>query len=155
MSKHPQTLLEAVRYFSDERAAWLCVVNRRWPDGAVTCPRCGSPKVRLIESRMIWRCNDCKRQFSVKIGTIFEDSPIPFSKWLPCMWLIANAKNGVSSCEVAQSLGVTQKTAWLMLHRVRLAWTLTDAERFDRTLSQVVGEPLAYSELTGKDLVLA
>ena len=71
------------------------------------------------------------------------------------MWLIANAKNGVSSCEVAQSLGVTQKTAWLMLHRVRLAWTLTDAERFDRTLSQVVGEPLAYSELTGKDLVLA
>ncbi len=120
--KQPKTLLEAVRYFSNERNAWLCVVNRRWPDGAVTCPRCGSGKVRLIESRMIWRCNGCSRQFSVRIGTIFEDSPIPFAKWLPAMWLITNAKNGVSSCELARSLGVTQKTAWFMLHRIRLAY---------------------------------
>jgi transposase-like protein len=118
----PTTLLEAVRYFADERAAWQCVVNRRWPDGNVVCPRCQSDKVHLIESRMIWRCNGCSRQFSAKIGTIFEESPIPFSKWLPAMWLIANNKNGISSCELARALGVTQKTAWFMLHRIRLAF---------------------------------
>lgn len=118
----PATLLEAVRVFGDERAAWLCVVNRRWPDGVITCPRCGSGKVRLIESRMKWTCNGCARQFSAKIGTIFEESPLPFSKWLPAMWLIANAKNGISSCELSRGLGVTQKTAWFMLHRIRLAF---------------------------------
>ena len=118
----PQTLIEAVVYFSNERDAWRCMVNRRWADGCVTCPRCQSEKVKLIESRMIWRCNGCSRQFSVKIGTIFEDSPIGFSKWLPAMWLIVNAKNGISSCELARSLGVTQKTAWFMLHRLRLAF---------------------------------
>lgn len=120
--KNPQTLLEAVVYFSNERAAWLCMVNRRWADGAVTCPRCQSEKVKLIETRMIWQCNGCSRQFSVKVGTIFEGSNISFSKWLPAMWLICNAKNGVSSCELARSLGVTQKTAWFMLHRLRLAF---------------------------------
>jgi len=71
---------------------------------------------------MVWRCNGCRKQFSVKNGTIFEESPLPFSKWLPAMWLISNAKNGVSSCEVARALGVTQKTAWFMLHRIRLAF---------------------------------
>jgi len=127
--KAPQTLLEAVAYFADERAAWTCVVNRRWPDGKATCPRCDSEKVRIIESRMIWRCNGCGRQFSAKIGTIFEDSPIPFSKWLPAIWLITNAKNGISSCELARALGVTQKTAWFMLHRVRLAFTSGTIEK--------------------------
>lgn len=118
--KAPQTLLEAVTYFADERKAWEYFVARRWPD-AVTCPRCGSGKVHLIESRMVWRCNGCTRQFSVKVGTIFEDSPIKLSKWLPAMWLIGSAKNGISSCELARALGVTQKTAWFMLHRIRLA----------------------------------
>jgi transposase-like protein len=124
--KAPQTLLEAVRFFSDERHAWISVINRRWPTGVISCPRCDSIKVRLIESRMTWRCNGCSRQFSVKIGTIFEDSPLPFSKWLPAMWLIANAKNGISSCELSRSLGVTQKTAWLMLDRLKLAAIKTD-----------------------------
>ena len=127
--KNPETLLEAVRYFANERDAWTCVVNRRWPDGIVICPRCGSSKVRLVESRMIWNCKDCVRQFSAKIETIFEESPLPFSKWLPAMWLIANAKNGVSSCEVARALGVTQKTAWFMLHRIRLAFDAGTIEK--------------------------
>jgi transposase-like protein len=70
---------------------------------------------------MLWNCNGCRRQFSAKIGTIFEDSPIKFSKWLPAMWLIVNCKNGISSCELARDLKVTQKTAWFMLHRIRLA----------------------------------
>ena len=117
----PQTLLEAVAYFADERSAWACVVNRRWANGA-TCPRCASAKVHFIETRLKWRCNDCKQQFSAKTGTIFEESPIGFAKWLPAMWLIANAKNGISSCELSRALGVTQKTAWFMLHRVRLAF---------------------------------
>ena len=125
----PETLIEAVRYFADERAAWLCFVNRRWPDGRVTCPRCESDRVRLVESRMIWNCHGCKRQFSVKVGTIFEDSPLKFSKWLPAMWLIPNAKNGVSSCELARALGVTQKTAWFMLHRIRLSMQAETTEK--------------------------
>src|SRR5215469_5758328 len=97
----PETLLEAVRHFANEREAWKCIVNRRWPDGQVTCPRCGCERVHLIETRMFWRCNGCKRQFSAKTGTIFEESPIPFSKWLPAMWMVANCKNGISSCEMA------------------------------------------------------
>ncbi|MHB8638164.1 MAG: IS1595 family transposase [Fimbriimonadaceae bacterium] len=120
VEKMPRSLIEAVSYFADERKAWKCFVHRRWPT-AVSCPRCGSVKVHLIETRMVWRCNGCTRQFSVKVGTIFEDSAIGFAKWLPAMWLICNAKNGVSSCELARSLGVTQKTAWHMLHRIRLA----------------------------------
>jgi transposase-like protein len=125
----PKTLIEAVAYFADERAAWTCVVNRRWPDGVVTCPRCQSDKVRLVESRMIWNCRGCKRQFSVKVGTIFEDSPLPFSKWLPAMWMICGAKNGVSSYELHRALGVTQKTAWFMLHRIRHAMQSGTIER--------------------------
>lgn len=116
----PKTLLEVVNYFSDERRAFEWLLNERWPSG-VACPRCKSDKVHFIETRMMWRCNGCKRQFSIKVGTIFEDSPIKLSKWLPAMWLIANCKNGISSYELARDLGVTQKTAWFMLHRIRLA----------------------------------
>jgi transposase-like protein len=107
---------------------------------------------------MVWNCKGCKRQFSAKIGTIFEESPLPFSKWLPAMWLIANAKNGISSCEVARALGVTQKTAWFMLHRIRLAFESGSIEKLSghvRALSQVVGKRVTYRELTGKELVLA
>jgi transposase-like protein len=119
-NRQPQTLLEVVTHFRDERTAFEYMRDRRWPNG-VACPRCGSDKVHFIDSRLIWRCNGCKRQFSVKVGTIFEDSPISFTKWLPAMWLIANAKNGISSYELHRALGVTQKTAWFMLHRIRLS----------------------------------
>lgn len=120
MERTPQTLLEVITLFSDEKRAFDYFRNRRWANG-VTCPRCQSAKVHLIESRMIWRCNGCRKQFSVKVGTIFEDSPIKLGKWLPAMWMIANDKNGISSYELHRGLGVTQKTAWFMLHRIRLA----------------------------------
>jgi transposase-like protein len=116
----PATLVEAIRYFSDPDVCLSFLSNLRWPDG-VTCPRCGSDKHSFLSTRRIWKCLACKRQFSVKVGTIFEDSPIALDKWLAALWMIVNAKNGVSSYEVARSLGVTQKTAWFMLHRIRLA----------------------------------
>lgn len=119
-NREPTTLLEVVTYFSDEKRALDHFVSKRWPNG-VACPRCGCLEPHYIATRMIWRCNGCKQQFSAKVGTIFEDSPIKLSKWLPAMWLIANCKNGISSYELARGLKVTQKTAWFMLHRIRLA----------------------------------
>lgn len=118
----PTTLLEAVAYFSDPDRAFEYAVKLRWPHG-VACPRmgCGSASVQFIKTRKLWRCKDCKRQFTVKVGTIFEDSPIPFTKWLPAIWLLANTKNGTSSHELGRALGVTQKTAWFMFHRIRTA----------------------------------
>ncbi|MBM4405034.1 MAG: IS1595 family transposase [Chloroflexi bacterium] len=118
----PKTLLEAIRHFSDPDTCLDYMVKLRWPDG-VTCPSCQSKDVRFISTRRLWECKTkhAKRQFSVKVGTIFEDSPIGLDKWLAAIWMIANAKNGVSSYEIARSLGVTQKTAWFMLHRIRLA----------------------------------
>ncbi len=117
----PQTLSEAIKYFADPDAAFQTIVQLRWPDGNVTCPRCGGDKPNFIRTRYLWTCTHCRKQFSVKIGTIFEDSPLGFDKWLPAIWLIVNAKNGISSYELARALGVTQKTAWFMLHRIRLA----------------------------------
>lgn len=118
----PTTLQEAMQYFSDPHICLEFVSNLRWPDG-VRCPICGSMDVRFIPTRRLWECKDRhdRRQFSVKVGTIFEDSPIGLDKWLAAMWIIANAKNGVSSWEMHRTLGVTQKTAWFMLHRIRLA----------------------------------
>jgi transposase-like protein len=120
----PQTLLEAVTYFADPEVACAFVVNVRddCKDGAI-CPRCGAgPKSTYrMSTRQLWKCRGCKKQFSVKVGTIFEDSPISLSKWLPAMWMIVNDKNGISSYELARALGVTQKTAWFMNHRLRLA----------------------------------
>jgi transposase-like protein len=118
----PQTLHEAIRYFSTGDNALNFMVSLRWPAGVV-CPRCESKEVRFLKSRKIWECSECaeKRQFSVKVGTVMEDSPISLDKWLCAFWLIANAKNGISSYELHRSLGVTQKTAWFMLHRIRLA----------------------------------
>ena len=123
MNTKPQTLLGAVRYFSDPDVCQDFMVSLRWPSGTVACPTCGREDVRYIPTRRIWECKDKhpKRQFSVKVGTIFEDSPIPLDKWLASIWLIANAKNGVSSYEIHRAIGVTQKTAWFMLHRIRLA----------------------------------
>lgn len=100
----------------------------RWPDG-VTCPRCGCSEVSFITTRRIWKCKGCRRQFSIKVGTIFEDSPLSLDKWLAAMWLIMGAKNGISSHEVGRALGVTQKTAWFLMHRIRLAMETKTFER--------------------------
>lgn len=131
-AKQPKTLLEAVTYFSDLDVATEHVAATRWPDGPV-CPKCGvlDKNHYYLKSRRLWKCRACKKQFSVKVGTIFEDSPIPLTKWLPAMWIIANAKNGVSSCEIHRSIGVTQKTAWFMLHRIRLAMQRGSIEKLE------------------------
>ncbi len=115
----PATMLEAVRRFADPQVAHDYFVQIRWPN-AVACPRdCGSVNVAYMAKHRRWYCRDCKGQFTAKVGTVFEDSPIGFDKWLPAMWLIASARNGISSCEIARALHVTQKTAWFMLHRLR------------------------------------
>src|SRR5437870_7933136 len=117
----PETLTGAIRYFGNADKCHEFLSEMRWTRG-IHCPRCNSKNVgELVKSRRIWNCKACKKQFSVKVGTIFEDSPLGLEKWLPATWLIVNAKNGVSSCELARSLGVTQKTGWFMLHRIRLA----------------------------------
>jgi transposase-like protein len=119
----PQNLTDAIRYFSDEDRCIAYMVSRRWPDGIVKCPICGSAKVHYLANQRRWKCgvNHERRQFSVKVGTIFEDSPLSLTKWLPAVWLIGNCKNGISSCEIARDLHVCQKTAWFMLHRIRFA----------------------------------
>jgi transposase-like protein len=98
------------------------VAAMRWPDGPI-CPHCGSKEHSFLTTRRIWKCKnkDCRKQFSVKTGSIFEDSPIPLDKWLMAIWLVVNCKNGVSSYEIARDLKLTQKSAWFVLHRVRLA----------------------------------
>ena len=118
----PKTLLEAVRHFSVADNCRDYLVSRRWPNGVV-CPQCGSKAVYFDQGRNGWECKTRhpKRKFTLKTGTIFEDSPIGFDKWLPVVWMIANCKNGVSSHEIARTIGVTQKTAWFMLQRIRLA----------------------------------
>lgn len=119
----PETLIEAIRFFSQRDEAHDFMVNLRWPDGVVKCPRCQSADVRPIPTRKTWECKCCtaQKQFSVRVGTIFEDSPLPLAKWLATMWLIAGAKNGISSYEIHRAIKVTQKTAWFMLHRIRVA----------------------------------
>jgi transposase-like protein len=129
----PQNLTEAIQYFADADRAFTFMVQMRWPDG-VYCPRCACTEASLIRTRRLWKCKGCKKQFSVKVGTIFEDSPLGLDKWLPTLYLLANCRNGVSSYEVARSLGVTQKTAWFMLHRIRLAM---QAESFERTQATI------------------
>ena len=120
--EQPRTLLEAVRMFKDPATAEDYFARIRWR-AVVACPRtdCGSVSVAHLPKYRRWYCNDCKRQFSVKTGTIFEESPIGFDKWLPALWMLSADRNGISSCELARALGVTQKTAWFMLHRIRLA----------------------------------
>ena len=132
----PRTLLDAVRYFNDPDVCLQFMVGLRWPDGVVKCPICGSDKVHFLANQRRWKCSTKhdRRQFSIKVGTIFEDSPIGLDKWLPAVWLLTNCKNGISSYEVAKDLGVTQKTAWFMLQRIRLAmqkgtfWSKMDGE---------------------------
>lgn len=117
----PETLLEAVRYFSDPENAFQFFVGVRWPKG-VRCPQCGSDKVTFLANAKVWKCKTVhpRQKFSAKIGTVFEDSAIGLDKWLPAIWMASNCKNGISSYELHRALGVTQKTAWFMLQRIRL-----------------------------------
>ena len=119
----PKTLQQAVIFYSDFENCKADMVESRWPDGIVRCPQCGSDAVSYLEGERVWRCHQkhARRKFSLKTGTIFEDSPLGLDKWLPVMWLLVNSKNGVSSWEIHRSIGVTQKTAWFMLQRGRLA----------------------------------
>jgi transposase-like protein len=123
----PRTLLEAVKFFAIPENCLEYLVARRWPKG-VTCPTCGSDGVYFDKSRQGWICKTkhSMRKFSLKTGTIFEDSPLGLDKWLPVVWMIANCKNGVSSWEIHRAIGVTQKTAWFMLQRIRLAMQSAD-----------------------------
>jgi len=120
--KRPQTLQDAIVYFSNPDNCLEYMVVHRWPEG-VECPTCGRKDVTYLATQKKWQCKSghAKRQFTAKVGTIFEDSPLGLDKWLPAVWIITTAKNGVSSCEIARSLGITQKSAWFMLHRIRKA----------------------------------
>jgi transposase-like protein len=123
MSDTPETLMDAVRYYADKQICFETMLRVKWPDGKPTCSNCGGEKVGVVASRQLLQCKaaECRKQFSVKVGTIFEDSPLGLDKWFVAVWSIANAKNGISSCELARALGVRQPTAWFMLHRIRLA----------------------------------
>src|SRR5580658_10496208 len=118
----PKTLRDAIIWFADFEHCRDFMVQLRWPDGNVKCPRCGAEKVTFLEKQRVWKCyaKHERPTFSLKTGTIFEDSPIPLEKWLCAAWLLINCKNGISSYEIHRDLGVTQKTAWFMLHRLRL-----------------------------------
>jgi transposase-like protein len=117
----PKTLQAAIVYFGDPQRAFDAAVNFRWPGGNVTCPRCGKAKHSFIKTRRIWFCYECKKQFTVKVGTIFEDSPLGLDKWMVALWMLANCKNGISSYELGKALGIRQNSAWFMLHRIREA----------------------------------
>ena len=121
----PKTLQQAIIFFADAENCRQFMISIRWADGIVHCPYCDATKLTWLAKAQVYRCygNHPKQKFSLKVGTLFEDSPLPLSKWLPAAWLISNCKNGISSYEVARALGVTQKSAWHMLHRLREAMT--------------------------------
>jgi transposase-like protein len=121
MSLQPKTLQAAIQHFSNEDVCIDTVANLRWPNSSPVCPKCQGREHYYLKTQRRWKCKSCARQFSVKVGTIFEDSPIGLDKWLAALWMLVNCKNGISSYEVGRDLGVTQKTAWFMLHRLRLA----------------------------------
>lgn len=122
--EYPTTLVNAVKYFSDEQVCIDEVAAMRWPDGEIACMGCGEIGNTLwLANQKRWKCRSCKKQFSVKVGTIFHDSPLGLDKWMVAMWMLANCRNGVSSCEIARTLGITQKSAWHMMHRIRKAMT--------------------------------
>jgi len=118
----PKTLQQAIKFFANTENALSYMVGLRWPNG-VECPSCGRKDVRFLANQGKWQCKSvhAKRQFSAKVGTIFEDSPISLDKWLTAVWMLANCKNGVSSYKIGRAIGVTQKSAWFMMHRIRLA----------------------------------
>jgi transposase-like protein len=116
----PTTLQDAIVYFGNPDKAFEAAIALRWPNG-VTCPRCESKEHSFISTRKIWFCKGCKKQFTIKVNSIFEDSPLGMDKWMFATWLVSNCKNGVSSCEIGRHLGITQKSAWFMDHRIRHA----------------------------------
>src|SRR4051794_1301577 len=129
----PRTLREAILYFADYENCRRAVEAIRWPDGTVRCPSCGSEHVTYLASVRRYKCygKHPRAQFSLKVGTVFEDSPLGLDKWLPALWMLANCKNGVSSYELARAVGVTQKSAWFMLHRIRLAMQAESFTKLD------------------------
>jgi len=129
--KAPKTLQQAILYFADADRCIQYMVDHRWPEGVI-CPTCGRKDVTWLENQKKWQCKSAhaKRQFTAKVGTVYEDSPLGLDKWLPASWMVANAKNGISSHEIARALGVTQKTAWFMLQRIRLAMKETRTHKF-------------------------
>lgn len=133
MNDLPTTLLEAVRYFTDLNVCNEYMKRIKWPNGTIVCPNCEAKGKRIgeIKTRNMLRCKDCRKQFSYKVGTIFEDSPLGLDKWLVAVWCIANMKNGISSHELARALGVQQKSAWFMLHRIRKAMEVGGFDKFD------------------------
>ena len=127
----PKTLLEAVRYFSDLSVCNDYMRRIKWPRGKIVCPKCGNDSCTELATRPKIKCNraSCQKQFSYKVGTIFEDSPLGLDKWFVAVWCIANCKNGISSHELGRALGVTQRTAWFMLHRIRKAMETGDFQK--------------------------
>ncbi len=135
MERKIKTLQEAIQHFSNEQTCIDTVANLVWPDGKPVCPKCGGTEHYYLATQKRWKCRNgkCGKQFSVKVNTIFEDSPLPLSKWLMAMWMLANCKNGVSSWEIHRAIGVTQKSAWFMMHRIRLAM-------YNGTISKLTGQ---------------
>jgi len=121
--KSPITLQEAIQFFGDYENCRQFMIAVRWPDGKVRCPQCGSLEVNYLPNARLWKCYEehPRQKFSLKVGTVFEDSPIGLDKWLPAVWLLVSCKNGISSRKLASALGMTQKSAWFMMHRIRLA----------------------------------
>jgi transposase-like protein len=133
--EEPKTLRQAILYFSDPDRCIAYLASSRWPDGVAVCPTCGRRDVSYVAKRRVWQCKSRhpKAQFSIKVGTIFADSPIALDKWLMAMWMVANCKNGISSWEIHRALGVTQKTAWFLMHRIRLAMKDDNPEKLGST----------------------
>src|SRR5665213_3045697 len=138
MKNELKTLTDAIRYFADDQVCIDTIVSMHWPSGPV-CPACESGELRQhwLKNQKRWQCRECGKQYSVKVNTIFEDSAIKLDKWLTAMWMLANCKNGVSSYEIARSVGVTQKSAWFMLHRIREAMKNQSLKKLGRTGSPV------------------
>src|SRR6202167_4945516 len=116
----PKTLQSAIKHYSDEQVCIDAVAKMRWPNGP-ECPACGHKDHYYLKTQKRWKCKECYKQFTVKLGTVFEDSPLSLTKWLPALWMLCNNRNGISSWELHRALGVSQKTAWFMLQRLRLA----------------------------------
>jgi transposase-like protein len=137
--KDIKTLQQAIQYFSDFDHCREFMIAVRWPDGKVRCPYCNTEKLTYLEKARLYRCygDHPKQKFSLKVGTIFEDSPISLEKWLLAVWMLVNCRNGVSSYEIHRAIGVTQKSAWFMLHRIRLAMQQNSFVKLGGGMSEV------------------
>jgi len=129
----PKTLLQAARYFANADTCEEFMREIKWHGNDPICPKCGSDRIGEIKTRRMLRCLDCRKQFSSKVGTIFEDSPLGLGKWFVAVWSVVNCKNGISSHELGRTIGVSQRTAWFMLHRIRVAMECESSNQFDGT----------------------